>query len=1391
MKENQALHELATQANIGQRTLDEMNKILDQEENHLKIKTVAQRIPLGQQNEAIRQVLALAYIDGFFSPLEKEMIEEIVKIWNWPQNDLVHILEEAESFYPQSKDNNDNQEELSFAARFLKNQYTSVFSRSFIPIARKLAPETIGRTIERIEREILLSGPEYDEAIQQCAKIAQEDYKYAKIALNRTSDTLKKLEENLSNTIENLSNKTTSKGQANTAKEVAKQLNASQTALGEEIVKELENVNNTFKSKQRALSHFSIAFMGKTKAGKSTLHAILTNEGWNAIGVGKQRTTRQNRVYEWKNIRIIDTPGIGAPGGKTDEEIAQSVIDQCDIICYVVTNDSIQETEFGFMKLLKEKAKPLIILLNIKHNLRDPRRLEHFLNNSEKFFSKTGQSGLKGHFDRIYRYAKEHYNNDYFPIIPVMLLAAQMSLEPEHKLIKSQLFKVSKLQDFLDSIRESLIKHGTIRRSQTLLGSTVGEIVKPEQWVKQQVDIYQKLTDTLKDKRQYIQSDLQKAQRNAWEFLEKEIESIFQDAFNAIPNFAENHWQSNEIEMKNGWQRKMSSIRFEERLKTAFQEAQDNVNQEVQESLEEVGTELQMIAKLQSNNFKFTVQDTSDLVKNLMAFGGGLLAIAALFTPIAPIFGIVGGVMAMLAGFLKSRDQKRREAVQKISSSLRSQLQQQKIKTREQLKNSLNQYCNEVQQNLQNYFEDLIKGLDSIAIHLNNAKSHLSNATNYLNRAYAKRIVDWSLGKYEPLTDKKIKSTVARVTRDFGKSMTIDTKAQLTLHKSELEIKQILQEDICIKSITLNYQEILTMTQTKQSFNPAIVAEKFQKTCDQFSSLLKKGNQQQLNSLAENFAKELHKYQQEGILTVAFVGQYSGGKSTIISALTGKRDIKIDADIATDKTTNYDWNGIKLIDTPGLFTDRQDHDEITYEAINKADLLIFCLTYMLFDSITVENFKKLAYDKSYRWKMMLVINKMSDEAGEDKIKIANYRQSLAEALKPYKLDEFPISFIDAKDYCGGVDTNDDFFLEGSRFSTFIDELNKFVDHRGALARFDTPVRIALSFVEEAQLTAMRNSTEDSAFFEILNQLSRKVRKERSHLRTKVQNIAFKMSSAITGESSPLAAAVGGDEDFESLNNQAEINVQQHYERAENELQAVIDTAIIDIRSEVEEVLTGNLTQTFIACLEKSENISANNVNDNMNFDQLQNQVIDLKKIGEVVGIQLTQLATRGLLPTASKQGLLRSIDVAGSGLHRGVLTIGKFVGFKFKPWQAVNIAKNIGNAAKFLGPALALVLLVDDVRKVHEERKREKQMADVRRDITSEFQSLAKNLEHQIKLQLAEFEAQVYGEIEQQIALARQQQENSIIESNVWMKELVEIRTNFELILKYIITSLN
>ena len=577
------------------------------------------------------------------------------------------------------------------------------------------------------------------------------------------------------------------------------------------------------------------------------------------------------------------------------------------------------------------------------------------------------------------------------------------------------------------------------------------------------------------------------------------------------------------------------------------------------------------------------------------------------------------------------------------------------------------------------------------------------------------------------------------------------------------------------------------MNQNQSQFNAAAIGEQFKTTCNKFECLLSQDeDDQKLLAIKQELHHNLEAYQKDGVLSVAFIGQYSAGKSTIISALTGNRDIKIDADIATDKTTSYDWNGIKIIDTPGLFTDRQDHDAITYEAINKADLLVFCLTYMLFDSVTVENFKKLAYEEKYRWKMMLVVNKMSDEAGEEAEKIANYRHSLAEALKPYSLNDFPVCFIDAKDYCDGVDEEDEFLCEISRFESFTQELNQFVEHRGSLAKFDTPVRMALSAVNEAQVSFTRNSGEDATYFEILNRLSHKIDRQRDRQKVKVDNITLQMASEIAREGTILARKVGSNEDFEQLNKQAEYNIQKYYEQAGQQIQTVVDQAAKNIHQDFAEVLEGDLVRHFIASFEQKQNISAQNINDDLDLANLKIQISNLKQIDKIVGGSIQQLATTGASNITQQGFFYSATNVAGSNLHHVVYGVGKFLGFNFKPWGAVNLAKNIGNVAKCVAPALFVVGFAVDVADTIKQEEREQQMADARRDITSQFQAIGKDLESQLKMQLNEYNNQFYGKIEQQIAKARKQNEDAIASSNTWMKELILIRQEFEAILKKI-----
>ena len=61
----------------------------------------------------------------------------------------------------------------------------------------------------------------------------------------------------------------------------------------------------------------------------------------------------------------------------------------------------------------------------------------------------------------------------------------------------------------------------------------------------------------------------------------------------------------------------------------------------------------------------------------------------------------------------------------------------------------------------------------------------------------------------------------------------------------------------------------------------------------------------------------LVRLQPHSVPRLVLTGQYSSGKSSLISAITdGAAEVVIDSDIATDSVADYDWDGaVTLVDT--------------------------------------------------------------------------------------------------------------------------------------------------------------------------------------------------------------------------------------------------------------------------------------------------------------------------------------------------------------------------------------------------------------------------------------------------------------------------------------------
>lgn len=561
-------------------------------------------------------------------------------------------------------------------------------------------------------------------------------------------------------------------------------------------------------------------------------------------------------------------------------------------------------------------------------------------------------------------------------------------------------------------------------------------------------------------------------------------------------------------------------------------------------------------------------------------------------------------------------------------------------------------------------------------------------------------------------------------------------------------------------------------------FNVAERMANLKAKAEHFRTLVKTAEIADAEGPISAFDKEWDR--ERNILSVGFIGPYNAGKSTTIAALTERDDIAIDADIATSETTEYDWNGIKLIDTPGLWTERAEHDQITYDALRQADLLIFTLTYMLFDNATVDHFKKLAFEEGYQSKILLLINKVNDEAGDIDERIEAYRHSIERALKPQDTQAFTQCYIDARDYLDGIDEDDQELIDESRFNGFKEALNQFVDRQGLMGKLETPVQILKTHIDLALQRLEQAKGKVAVYPEILGRITREVKNGRRQLRAKVNMIIADMVASVARQGSLMASGVGTEDSDVS---EAESNkaITKACEKAKQEIFEVIEDTISNLQKEVEEICTSDLANAYFSFDLTHEAVTSPNLN-TTEVATIQRQWKMLSKIAEKGGVKLSKLAQG---PGAvSKGGLLTAGQVRGAPLQKIVLQAGKTFGMKFKPWQAVNVAKNIGNAAKFIGPAAQVISIFLDMWQIHKEEEHSKLLSEAKLKVMAQFNEMGQKLKREFENQLREVEKQTFDLISDEVENAQNAYQKANTTNDETSKALLELREELSALLK-------
>lgn len=462
--------------------------------------------------------------------------------------------------------------------------------------------------------------------------------------------------------------------------------------------------------------------------------------------------------------------------------------------------------------------------------------------------------------------------------------------------------------------------------------------------------------------------------------------------------------------------------------------------------------------------------------------------------------------------------------------------------------------------------------------------------------------------------------------------------------------------------------------------NKTINYAKYQQRLDQLILKTKNLLAKTANSeLAKKMDAELQEVSERKDLRLAFVGQYSSGKSTIISALTGNKDITIDANIATDKVTEYRWNNIVLMDTPGILAGKvEEHDERTKAALKECDLIFYVLTSQLFDDVVFNNFIDLAYNQHLADKMFIVVNKMNMEYGDYAQLVQNYTTSLNNTFKErgYDFSAFPIAFIDANDYLEGVKDGDDEFIQVSNFEKFIDDLNSFVSSKGLIKKqFDTPIRVLQSYAKDIAISEV-----DQNLAEFYRQFEQRLSVSERELKRDVSNVLYSFETDAMTKVSALSSEIGSLGEAEWKIQQEDLNrkLQQGINATSTKIEKVVEQNYEDLLKEVEKFGNRDTLAKYIDSIDSKLNSPNISIEERNNLNYQKKALSWLKKGATKIGDMASGVNNAfGGISSAS-----------GSQLHNIVLNVGHFFGKSFRPWEAVRWASNIAKVAKFGIPVI-------------------------------------------------------------------------------------------------------
>ena len=441
---------------------------------------------------------------------------------------------------------------------------------------------------------------------------------------------------------------------------------------------------------------------------------------------------------------------------------------------------------------------------------------------------------------------------------------------------------------------------------------------------------------------------------------------------------------------------------------------------------------------------------------------------------------------------------------------------------------------------------------------------------------------------------------------------------------------------------------------------------------------------------------------------VVLAGQYSAGKSSIIKMLTGNKEIAIGEAITTQISTVYQWNGVEIMDTPGIATGyRPDHDAIAKQAISQADLLLFVITNEGFDSLLVECFRKLAYElpdiKSGQQKgmgklpeMMLVFNKM-DRFGNTQ---ENHQILLEDVYTSLDMDadcQLPICFLSAESYLDSLEEDDEEtrqeLLERSGYDSFVATLNNFISAKGIIGRQIAPVQLAEGMLQDAiQLLSGKTGDVDiDAADALLAKTIRTLRRLSTRGTIAIEDVFAQYASEIRAYGHSISDNLGVTEDAVD-----ESAINHHLRDISRRCNSDLELKMQDLCDEMEQELS-NIQQSGLG-YELQVRLDSG-LSNNPESSNMANSVV------------------KGI---AGCKDLVKGLDT------NMIKSIAHIFNYKFKPWGAVKLLNGLQKWVPIAGDVLNIAV---ELHGQYQQSENQRKLREAKNNIVSTFNELADGFE--------------------------------------------------------------